>query len=275
VLVGGAQVSTDRWGGRTVSRTRTRWALPFVALALVAVRPTPVAAQAAEAPPSAADQSRDAEARALFQAGAIAFEAGRFEEALQHFQRSRELSGRPELWYNVGTVLDRLQRDAEALAAFRSYIEALPDAPNGAQVRARIAILERSVAERAQLHEAQAAREAEAAHAVAEETRASEAVLAPEDAAAAAMPEPATVTVAERAPSLVEAPEPTERRPAYKKWWVWTLVGVAIAGGVAAAVILTHDAGVAAPLSGNLAGVGGSPSQGHVTVRTLGLRLGR
>ncbi|MCX7807199.1 MAG: tetratricopeptide repeat protein, partial [Deltaproteobacteria bacterium] len=79
---------------------------------------------------SPADEAKDQEARALFQAGQVAFEDGRFEDALQYFRRSYELSGRPALLYNIGLAADRLRRDEEALSAFERYLAEVPDARN-------------------------------------------------------------------------------------------------------------------------------------------------
>ncbi len=89
--------------------------------------------------------SQDEEARSVFEAGRVAFDAGRFEDALEYFQRAHELSGRADLLFNVGTTLDRLRRDQEALDAFEAYVEARPDATNRSQVDARMAILRESV----------------------------------------------------------------------------------------------------------------------------------
>lgn len=89
---------------------------------------------------------RDAEARALFQAGQVAFEEGRYENALEYFRRSYELSQRPELLYNIGSAADRLRLDADALRAFEQYLELRPDAPNRAELEGRIAVLRRAVA---------------------------------------------------------------------------------------------------------------------------------
>jgi tetratricopeptide (TPR) repeat protein len=118
------------------------------ALVLAACSLAPPRALAEAASPQA-----DAEARALFDAGRAAFSAGRFEEALAHFRRSLELSGRAELHYNVGISADRLRRDEEALEAFRRYVAEVPGAENREEVEARIAILERELAEEAEVPE--------------------------------------------------------------------------------------------------------------------------
>jgi tetratricopeptide (TPR) repeat protein len=114
------------------------------ALVLAACSLVPPRALAQDGSPHA-----DTEARALFDAGRAAFSAGRFEEALGHFRRSFELSGRAELHYNVGISADRLRRDAEALEAFRRYLAEVPGAENQEEVEARIAILERELASEA------------------------------------------------------------------------------------------------------------------------------
>jgi len=89
----------------------------------------------------AQDQGEDSEARALFEAGRVAFDEGRFENALEYFQRSYELSRRPQLLYNIGSAADRLRRDREALEAFEAFLEAVPSSPNRAHVEGRIRVL--------------------------------------------------------------------------------------------------------------------------------------
>lgn len=91
------------------------------------------------------DASQDAEARQLYEAGVVAFEAGRYENALEAFQSAHELSGRPELLYNIGQSADRLRRNAAALDAFEGFVEARPDHPNAAAVRRRIEVLRTEV----------------------------------------------------------------------------------------------------------------------------------
>lgn len=87
------------------------------------------------------DSSRDEEARRLFQAGQIAYEDARYADALGYFERSYELSQRPELLFNIGQTADRLRDDERAIAAFERYVELLPDAENRRQVEVRLDIL--------------------------------------------------------------------------------------------------------------------------------------
>jgi tetratricopeptide (TPR) repeat protein len=103
-----------------------------------------VAVLSLTAPTAEAQQSdaQDEEARALYQAGRVAFDDGRFDDALEYFERSHELSGRPQLLYNIGSAADRLRRNAMALEHFEAYLEALPDAENRRSVEARIRLLQ-------------------------------------------------------------------------------------------------------------------------------------
>ena len=86
-------------------------------------------------------QEREEEARALFQAGRYALADGRFEEALRNFRRSYELSGRPELLFNMGSVHEQLQQDARAVRAYERYLAERPDAPNRRSVERRLELL--------------------------------------------------------------------------------------------------------------------------------------
>jgi tetratricopeptide (TPR) repeat protein len=88
------------------------------------------------------------EARALFSAAVAAYDAGRYEDALDSFERAYARSGRAELLFNVGQCLDRLRRDEEAVDAFERFLAAMPNAENRAQVEARIRALREGIARR-------------------------------------------------------------------------------------------------------------------------------
>jgi tetratricopeptide (TPR) repeat protein len=88
--------------------------------------------------------------RTYFIAGRTAFDAGRFDEALDLFERSYRASERPELLYNIGQAADRLRQDERALDAFTRYLELVPDGENRAAVETRVrAIREAIEADRA------------------------------------------------------------------------------------------------------------------------------
>ena len=170
----------------------------------------------------------DEEARSLYQAGAIAFDQGRFENALEHFQRAYALSKRPQLLFNIGVVQDRLRHDEQALQAFEQYMQQVPDGAEAAHVRARIAVLRKTLAERAAAGQAPPGDGAPASTTPQQ--------LEPDAAQAAPAPQQATP-----APSAEIVKSRTARIPAKRSTLVpWLLVGagaaVAVTGGVLLAV---------------------------------------
>ncbi len=110
--------------------------LRALSVALLLAIPTTGVAQA---------DADDEEARSLFQAGEVAFSQGRFERALDYFQRAYELSQRPGLLFNIANLQDRLNQPREAIATFERYLELAPDAENAAFVRGRIEALQAAV----------------------------------------------------------------------------------------------------------------------------------
>ncbi len=114
---------------------------------------SPLAAQESSAPPA---ETRDAEARLLFEAGRLAFAEGRFEEAFGHFRRSHELSGRVELFYNIATAADRAGRRVEAIDAYERFLASAEQVDNRPFIESRLTILRR---ERDELEAARAQRE--------------------------------------------------------------------------------------------------------------------
>lgn len=168
----------------------------------------------------AATETQDEEARLHFQIGESALSDGRYQEALTNFQRSYELSQRPELLFNIGVAHDRLRHDEEALDHYRRFLAALPDAPNRNDAESRIAVLERTLAEEATEEEAAAAEEG-----------ASSPDLSPENVAN----QSADVNAA-----VAPTPHDESEGGIASKWWFWAIVGVVVIGagvgiGVAAA----------------------------------------
>ena len=97
-------------------------------------------------PSSALAQTPDPEARATFERGVAAYEAGAFEDALTAFQEAYRLTNDAQILYNVATVADRLRRDALALEAYEGYLAGYPAAPDRLNVEARIAALRSVIA---------------------------------------------------------------------------------------------------------------------------------
>lgn len=84
---------------------------------------------------------RDVQARHLFEQGREAYSDGRYRDAWAYFHEAYQLSGRPELLFNIGQTADRLGQEGDALRAFSMYLERLPAAPNRKDVENRVRAL--------------------------------------------------------------------------------------------------------------------------------------
>jgi hypothetical protein len=113
-------------------------------LAAVLVLSNGAAAQTAPAPTAQASE-HDKQARALFEQGRDAYGDGRYREAWSLFHQAYQLSGRPELLFNIGQTADRLGQDGDALRAFDMYLQRLPNAPNRRDVENRVHALQERV----------------------------------------------------------------------------------------------------------------------------------
>jgi tetratricopeptide (TPR) repeat protein len=81
-------------------------------------------------------------ARRYSEAGAAKFAAGEFQEAVAEFEKARLVKPSPGLDLNIARCYDKLGRLEEALASYRLYVEAKPDAPDSAEIRNRITTLD-------------------------------------------------------------------------------------------------------------------------------------
>jgi tetratricopeptide (TPR) repeat protein len=118
-------------------------------------------ASATATPKSPERAAADVRARELFQKGDAAYAEGRYEEAHQFFLEAYDLSGRPQLLYNVSNALERLGRYAEAIEALEKYL-ASGKARDPEIVQKRLANLKKRVEEQKKAEER--AREEEKKH---------------------------------------------------------------------------------------------------------------
>jgi tetratricopeptide (TPR) repeat protein len=86
-------------------------------------------------------------ARAEYDLGAEAFAAGRFREAITHFEETNRLVPNPALAYNIALAYDSIGEVPSALRYYRDYLRALPNAEDRAEVIASIRRLEKRLAE--------------------------------------------------------------------------------------------------------------------------------
>ncbi|HTU62754.1 MAG TPA: tetratricopeptide repeat protein, partial [Polyangiales bacterium] len=167
------------------------------------------------------------------------FDEGRFERALKYFKEAYELSHRAVLLSNIGTALDRLRRDQEALDAYRKYLEQVPSAPNRRQIEERIRIIDSAIA-RSQPAPPEAEPIAAPPPAAAPVTTAQEPLV------------PSPAETARAAPSLTAAneaqhPKDTGAAPITSRWWFWTGIGAVAVAAVVVAIAVSAGGGEASP----------------------------
>lgn len=87
-------------------------------------------------------------ARALYEKGAKAYAERRYYEAASFFLDTNRIYPTPQLAFNVGKAYDKAGHATGALRHYREYLRSVPDAPDRAEVSARIQALELVLTER-------------------------------------------------------------------------------------------------------------------------------
>jgi tetratricopeptide (TPR) repeat protein len=216
-------------------------------LACALLVPLPTLAQTTTpAPAPAIDKADDEEARDLFQIGKDAFDEGRFERALKYFKEAYELSHRGALLSNIGTALDRLRRDQEAVDTYKQYLVQVPQAGNRKLIEDRIRIIEAALA-RSQPAPPAAVPIAAPPPAAKPEP----APLSPPPRAAEPLV-PTPQETARAAQSLTPQHDPQQPRdtgeaPITSKWWFWTGIGAVAVAAVIVVVAVSAGGGSAEP----------------------------
>lgn len=206
---GAQRPAPRRRGGPGAQRGRGRlrgWCW----LALLLLLGTLGAAAAGPAELEATDSTclRDSECMSHYQNARQLSKAGQSQAALAEYQRAYQHEPVPRLLYSIARLQHRLGQNRDALVSYQRFL-------------ATASAGDEELRSKAQEYKTQLEREV--------------ALTAPTGgdgsttASLAAQPSGAAVTAA-----------PTPRQPIYKKWWLWTLVGVAVAGAITATVIATY-----------------------------------
>jgi tetratricopeptide (TPR) repeat protein len=160
-----------------------------------------------------ADEGADrAEARRHFESGLAHFNLREYRQAVDDFQAAYRLRPDPVFLYNLAQSF-RLANDPEqALYFYRAYLRTSEDAPNRHEVEERIAVLEKLMADKQKM------------------ATPPDQTLAPTNKPVSPpSPPPAAAAASSSVPSPVED-RGLARTPVYKKWWLWTVVGVVVVG---------------------------------------------
>jgi tetratricopeptide (TPR) repeat protein len=151
-------------------------------------------------------------ARQAYLEGTKRYDLNEFAPALEAFKRAYLSYEDPAFLFNIAQCYRQLGDKTSAVKFYRSYLRKVPDASNRDEVNATISNLDAAIAaDKAQ----------------------------PPPSPVTSAPTRDAVAAPASSPALVTASPAPRRVPAYKKWWVWTIVGVVAAGaaaGVAVAV---------------------------------------
>jgi len=159
-----------------------------------------------------ADDATDA--RAAYQRATAHFAVGEFALAADAYQDAYKLKQDPALLFNAAQSRRLAGENERALVLYRNYLQLYPKSRNAEEVRDQIAKLQEAVA-------------------AAEKAKNSQPTGTVEPARPMGNTEPPPVTppppVAHEEPPPVHKEPPT---PIYKKWWLWTAVGVVVVAAV-------------------------------------------
>lgn len=181
-----------------------RWLLllSLLALSFVAV------------PRAHADDASLRAAKRHFERGEKVFALGKFEEALDHYQKAYDAKPLGAFLFNIGQCHRNLNDYDAAIFSFKKYLKLEPEASNREKVEELIEELEQKKAEA--------------------------------ESRKLGLVKPPRRTGEE--PPLVDG----GARPFYKKWWFWTGVAV-VAGGVGVGVYAASQNGAPNTTLGNMA----------------------
>jgi len=235
---------------RSLPRTSFVFSLPLL-LALVA--------------PARADKAVDA--RTLFEAGNTHFAVGEFEAAGEKYQEAYKLKPDAALLYNAAQAFRLAGKVDRALVLYKNYVLFYPKARNIDEVRKVIVSLEEA---RTSVEKAKTAPPVDTAQVGSDRTRAKQPDrVATTSTTTATQPRTTTSTATTTPPPTTPPPDDTgtttstttspdrgtttatttttntttasttpakgetktsDSTPVYKKWWLWTIVGVAVVG---------------------------------------------
>ncbi|HXU69875.1 MAG TPA: tetratricopeptide repeat protein [Polyangia bacterium] len=177
------------------------------------------------------------QARAAFKTGSRHYNLGEFEQALASFREAYRFVDDPSFLFNIAQCERQLSHKKEAVREYRAYLNNAPTTiENRDEIKQIIAQLEKEIAD-----------EQNTAKMPPTGTTQPPPPVGP----VTTTPNEPTATAVAPGVSLTASAPPSERKPAYKKWWVWTIVGGVVVAGAAAglAVGLTHQSAPTASTS--------------------------
>jgi tetratricopeptide (TPR) repeat protein len=167
-------------------------------------------------------------ARAAFKLGSKHYNLGEFQQALDAFREAYREYDDPSFLFNIAQCERQLGHKKEAEREYRAYLNNAPEnSGNREAIKQIIAQLEKEISDEQATTKMPPTTVAPPPSAIA---------TAP---ATASAPAPASAAATAATTLVARAPQPArERTPAYKKWWVWTIVGGVVVAGAATGLAL-------------------------------------
>lgn len=108
-------------------------------------QPVPAEGVVRDEPATGQPPSDDEAARRHFRLGQAYYQNGQFPEAAAEFEQAYQLSGRPQLLYNIYLAHRDALHTRHSYEALRQYLEEVPDPPDEDHLRARLHHLEEAL----------------------------------------------------------------------------------------------------------------------------------
>jgi tetratricopeptide (TPR) repeat protein len=167
-------------------------------------------------------------AKRYFVSGSKHFDLGEYSDALNDFKEGYRLKDDPVFLYNIAQCHRLLNQNTEALRAYKTYLRRAPNAPNRDEVERKIAAIEeaQAAANKATTTPPNQVLPPDGAHGDASTG------TAPAAGTTAGSAQPSTAPAGATTSNSLTATAPPrdEHQPLYKKWWLWTAVGVVAVG---------------------------------------------
>jgi tetratricopeptide (TPR) repeat protein len=124
-------------------------------IVLAALLGLSVTARAQPTPqPAPVDDNKKAEAKSLYEQGLSHYNLGEFDEAIKSFRAAYAIEPAPGLLFNIAQSF-RLKKDYEQATYFyQTYLRLKPDAPNRADVEARLQEMQEALADQKKMEKA-------------------------------------------------------------------------------------------------------------------------
>jgi tetratricopeptide (TPR) repeat protein len=166
----------------------------------------------AKTPPAVHDDPDAAAAKKHFERGVAHYNLSEYREAIVEFQDAYRLHPDPVFLYNLAQSYRLSDQLEQALKFYKAFLRSQPNASLRDEAETRISDLEQMIQKQKEQKQQQEQQQQQQQQATPMKSGASTS--------------PAESSGASSNALVKEAP----RKPAYKKWWVWTVVGVAAAG---------------------------------------------